>query len=41
MGGHHQVGEIYGGILNGNSVTLLREYLEALVKVVDLMGQTI
>ena len=31
----------YRGILNGNSVTLLREYTKALVKIVDPMGHTV
>ena len=31
----------YRGILNGTSVTLLREYMEVLVKVIDPMGHTI
>ena len=31
----------YGGILNGNSATLLREYMEELVKIVDPMGHII
>ena len=31
----------YGGILNGNSMTLLREYMEALIKVIDAMGHII
>ena len=30
----------YRGILNGNSVTLLREYMEALIRIVDSMGNT-
>ena len=33
--------KIYGGILNSNSVTLLREYMEALIRIVDPMGHTI
>ena len=31
----------YGGILNGNNFTLLREYMEALIRIVDIMGRTI
>ena len=31
----------YGIILNGNCVTLVREYMEALIRVIDSMGHTI
>ena len=31
----------YRGIINGNSLTLLREYMEELIKVIDPMGHNI
>ena len=33
--------KIYGGFLNGNCVTLVREYMEELIKVIEPMGHTI